>query len=171
MTLLCPKCQTQLSFWSNGNDKPFPCPSCGIDIKITCPPLPFAFWFVPPIIDVIFAAQFYARHRKVIVVSLAEQLSATPAPPPEKSSFEEIKKSAQTDDADAQVALGGMYFTGEGCERNFEEAYFWHSLAVKSGKPKDELEALKRYLSAGQIAVVEKRVAAWITAHAVSGRD
>ena len=167
MALYCPKCRKQLSFWSNRNGKPFPCPACGTDIKITEPPIPALFWFLPPIIDALFLLIVGGISSNKAVVSLAHEppLSPLPTPKPEIIDFEKMQKSAAEGNADAQFYLGGIYFTGHGTQRNFEEAYFWHSLAAKSGKSKEELDSLRRYLPAGRVAAIEERVTAWLKAH------
>lgn len=65
------------------------------------------------------------------------------------------RKSADQGYTDSQYALGRMYFTGSGVSRNYEEAYFWYSLAEGSGAT---TQALKPYLSASQIAVIEEKI-------------
>jgi len=161
MKISCPKCQSPLSLRSHRSGKPFPCPSCGTDLKITSPSLPVLFWFLPPFIDLLFLAMASAGTRNRTVVTLLHEQQSSPLPTPARIDLKNIAKSAEAGDADAQFYLGGMYFTGNGTQRNYEEAYFWHSLAANSGESKEELVALRRYLSAEKVAAIEKRVADW----------
>ena len=200
MAHYCPKCLAPLpsgKFREYREDKLYTCPSCGAGLRITVAvgfSPPGLFWFLPPILDVIF---LLVADTNKYVVSLASEPTSTFQPPPERIAFETTRKSAEEGDAeaqfkmgreheeghwvknndaeafawyrraaehghaDAQCSLGRMYFTGHGIKRNFEESYFWYSLGAKSGKPKEWPDALRRYLSAGQIATIERRVNEW----------
>ena len=156
------------------------------DIKITEPPTPVLFWILPPILDALFLLLSGGFQNKA-VVSLAydtpkgkvafdqvrKSAEAGDAVSQfkigreyedghcfEKNDAEALNwyhKTAAQNQADAQDSLGRMYFKSN----NFEEAYFWYSLAAKQGKSVEEPEVLRSFLSVGQIANIEKRVSAW----------
>jgi TPR repeat protein len=67
-------------------------------------------------------------------------------------------KSAHQGYADAQNAVARMYFTGQGYQRNYEEAYFWYRLAEETCTIKECSKAARKYLSATQAVIVEKRI-------------
>lgn len=73
MALHCPNCGTELSFWTNKIDKPFPCRSCGTKIKIKSNFPHFLFYILPPLVDVLFLAMFYAIRRKTATVCFVNE--------------------------------------------------------------------------------------------------
>lgn len=63
--------------------------------------------------------------------------------------------AAKQGNADAQVLLGSLYYTGEGKEsEDIEKAYMWYDIAATQGndEAKKELAAVSTQLSSQQIA-------------------
>ena len=68
--------------------------------------------------------------------------------------------AAKQGNADAQVLLGSLYYTGEGKEsEDIEKAYMWYDVAAMQGndEAKKELAAVSSQLSSQQIADARAR--------------
>lgn len=68
--------------------------------------------------------------------------------------------AAKQGNADAQVLLGSLYYTGEGKEsEDIEKAYMWYDVAAMQGndEAKKELAAVSSQLSSQQIANARAR--------------
>jgi TPR repeat protein len=72
--------------------------------------------------------------------------------------LKEIKKLAESGDADAQFILGGMYYHGQGVQKNFQAAYVWWSIASATGDKtsKRNLQTLISKMTPQQIAQAQK---------------
>ncbi len=82
------------------------------------------------------------------------------------------RKAADQGNATAQFALAGMYVTGRGVPHDYAEAYKWTTLAATRAFPDEEASkkyadarnVVARFLTAGQIAVAQKRASEWLAA-------
>jgi TPR repeat protein len=83
------------------------------------------------------------------------------------------RKSAQQGYARAQYNLGYFYDQGYGVPQDYEQAYFWWTLAAQSGDAAyaSKRDSLELFLSSGQIAGVREKVAAWKPASAKDTAD
>ena len=80
------------------------------------------------------------------------------------------RKAADQGDVGAQGMMGTLYSMGQGVEQNYAEAYYWLDLAAAVKGPKQAQFANYRqmmgaHITADELAEVQKRAAAWKTAH------
>jgi hypothetical protein len=80
------------------------------------------------------------------------------------------RKAGDHGDVGAQGMMGTLYSTGQGVEQNYGEAYYWLDLAAAVKGPKQAQYANYRqmmgaHITADELAGVQKRAAAWKTAH------
>ena len=86
------------------------------------------------------------------------------------------RKAAEQGLAPAQVILGVAYLSGEGVPQNYGESYFWLKIAsagTPEVTPEDlsaTLDGIATHLTAGDIALEQKRVREWLTAHATKAQ-
>jgi TPR repeat protein len=80
------------------------------------------------------------------------------------------RKAGDQGDVGAQGMMGTLYSTGQGVEQNYAEAYYWLDLAAAVNGPKQAQYANYRqmmgaHITADELAEVQRRAAAWKTAH------
>jgi TPR repeat protein len=72
------------------------------------------------------------------------------------------RKAADQGHTFAQGNLGLLYATGQGIPQNYEEAYFWATLASAANpKVADFRDGVSAQLSPQQISAIQRRAAAW----------
>lgn len=59
-----------------------------------------------------------------------------------RQAFIRLKPQAEKGQADAQYAIGYMYYYGQGVIEDRKKAWYWINCAAKAGQP-DAIEALK----------------------------
>jgi localization factor PodJL len=74
-----------------------------------------------------------------------------------------FRQAAELGLAACQFNVACMYRDGRGTVRNAAEAFFWFTLADRAGRAPAGAKAaqVRAQLSAAQIAVIERRLAAW----------
>jgi len=74
-----------------------------------------------------------------------------------------FRRAAAKNHAAAQLYLGRLAMVGQGTALDFVEAYKWFALAARNGNTaaKRMVPAMKRQLTAAQLTLAKKRVAAW----------
>jgi hypothetical protein len=83
------------------------------------------------------------------------------------------RKSAQQGYARAQYNLGYFYDQGYGVPQDYEQAYFWWTLAAAAGDAAyaHKRDSVELFLNSGQIQGVREKVAAWKPASARDTAD
>jgi hypothetical protein len=74
--------------------------------------------------------------------------------------------------ANAQYALGSLYYLGNGVPKDYGEAYFWLAVAASGGVEGVKQEELRvhvdtaaSHLTPAELSRVQERVRAWLEEH------
>jgi TPR repeat protein len=92
-----------------------------------------------------------------------------------KPDFSSALKFAEQGNTWAYAELGNLYLFELKGEPSYDEAYFWHSLAMKSGDNSEAymlphyLDVAAQHLTAEQKSTLDKRVEDWFQAHPAPG--
>lgn len=84
--------------------------------------------------------------------------------------FELYSPLARAGDAQAQSAIGSLYFFGNGVQKNAARAYMWFGLAAQSATPvaivaKTNRDLMRAQMGAGEIKDAEAMAAACLASH------
>jgi len=80
-----------------------------------------------------------------------------------------LRKAAETGDPIAWELLGGMYFRGEGVERNFQTAFLWHLKAGVQGNARAQCALGVHYIGGYGVGRDENQAATWFRKAAQQG--
>lgn len=141
MALYCPKCQTRLSFWIDKRDK-FPCPSCGTELKVTVRYPPLLWFFLPPILDLIYLITIGGFDPPV--VHLADELPPQHPPSAQRVDIERLREAAEKGDLEAQFEIGREY---EDNHNNGTDAIAWYQKAASRGHAEAQASLGRMYFT------------------------